>query len=160
MFKEQTLRGQRRNGLSKNTLLDNRFLRTTPSPLLWRALIKHQETGEHQKKTKRFKKDLVRTLRTLRGGFKSEKILLVSVKFVSVILGPEMGAPILWTPGKNVVLSAGKTMSIKFLVLGGGGGILGFGGGGSADFIFFGDSRAQDRKRSLHNGGQVGTPNV
>ena len=29
-------------------------------------------------------------------------------------------------------------MSIKFLVLGGGGGILGFGGGGSADFIFMG----------------------
>ena len=28
-------------------------------------------------------------------------------------------------------------MSIKFLVLGGGG-ILGFGGGGSADFIFMG----------------------
>ena len=29
------------------------------------------------------------------------KILLVSVKFVSAILGPEMAAPILWTPGKN-----------------------------------------------------------
>ena len=28
------------------------------------------------------------------------KSLLVSVKFVSAILGPEMGAPILWTPGK------------------------------------------------------------
>ena len=26
--------------------------------------------------------------------------ILVSVKFVSAILGPEMGAPILWTPGK------------------------------------------------------------
>ena len=25
----------------------------------------------------------------------------VSVKFVSAILGPEMGVPILWTPGKN-----------------------------------------------------------
>ena len=25
MFQEKTLRGQRRNGLSKNTLLDNRF---------------------------------------------------------------------------------------------------------------------------------------
>ena len=34
VFKEKTLRGQRRNGLSKSTLLDNRpFLRTTPSPL-------------------------------------------------------------------------------------------------------------------------------
>ena len=29
-------------------------------------------------------------------------------------------------------------MSIKFLVLGGGGGILGLGGGGVADFIFMG----------------------
>ena len=29
-------------------------------------------------------------------------------------------------------------MSIKFLVLGGEGGMLGFGGGGSADFIFMG----------------------
>ena len=27
--------------------------------------------------------------------------ILVSVKFVSAILGPEMAAPILWTPGKN-----------------------------------------------------------
>ena len=36
---------------------------------------------------------------------------------------------------KNCVLSAGKPMSIKFRVLGGG--ILGF-GGGSADFIFMG----------------------
>ena len=25
----------------------------------------------------------------------------VSVKFLSAILGPEMAAPILWTPGKN-----------------------------------------------------------
>ena len=56
--------------------------------------------------------------------------IFVSVKFLSAILGPEMGASILWTPGK-CGLSAGKPMSIKFLVLGGGGeGILGFGGGG------------------------------
>ena len=60
------------------------------------------------------------------------KILLVSVKFVSAILGPEMGAPILWTPGK-CVLSAGKTMSVNSPFLGG---VLG--GGGSADFIFMG----------------------
>ena len=33
------------------------------------------------------------------GGVNLRKIL-VSVKFVSAILGPEMGAPILWTPGK------------------------------------------------------------
>ena len=56
--------------------------------------------------------------------------ILVSVKFVSAILGPEMAAPISWTPGKSHVH--------KFLVLGGGG-ILGFGGGGgSADFVFMG----------------------
>ena len=52
----------------------------------------------------------------------------VSVKFVSAILGPEMGASILWTPG--------KTMSTKFLVLGGGG-ILGlFFGGGEGRFYY------------------------
>ena len=34
------------------------------------------------------------------GTFLFRKILLVSVKFVSAILGPEMAAPILWTPGK------------------------------------------------------------
>ena len=41
---------------------------------------------------------------------------------------------------KKNVRSAGKAMSIKFLVLGGGGGISGFGrgGGGSPDFIFMG----------------------
>ena len=59
----------------------------------------------------------------------------MSVKFVSAILGPEMAAPILWTPGKkNSVLSAGKPVSVKFLLFRGG---LG-GGGGSADFIFMG----------------------
>ena len=62
------------------------------------------------------------------------KKILVSVKFVSAILGPEMGAPILWTPGK-CVLSAGKTMSVKFPFFGGG---FWGGGGGSADFIFMG----------------------
>ena len=53
--------------------------------------------------------------------------ILVSVKFVSAILRPEMGAPILWTPGKMRSFCRKKPMSIKFLVLGGG--ILGFGGG-------------------------------
>ena len=61
------------------------------------------------------------------------KILLVSVKFVSAILGPEMAGHL-----EKCVRSAGKTLSIKFRVLGGGG-ILGLGGGGgSADFIFMG----------------------
>ena len=38
---------------------------------------------------------------------------------------------------EKCVLSAGKPVSIKFLVLRGGG-VLGLGGGGSADFIFMG----------------------
>ena len=38
---------------------------------------------------------------------------------------------------EKCVLSAGKTMSIKFFVFGGGG-ILDFGGGGGADYIFMG----------------------
>ena len=64
--------------------------------------------------------------------------ILVSVKFVSPILGPEMAARNFMGAWKKCVLSAGKPMSIKFLVLGGGG-ILGLGGGGgSADFIFTG----------------------
>ena len=62
----------------------------------------------------------------------------MSVKFLSAILGPEMGASILWTPGKNAFFLQEKPMSIKFLVLGGGGvfWVLGFGGGGCADFIY------------------------
>ena len=62
--------------------------------------------------------------------------ILVSVKFVSAILGPEMGASIkfLWTPGK-CALSAGKTNVHKIIVLGGVFWVL---GGGSADFIFMG----------------------
>ena len=52
----------------------------------------------------------------------------MSVKFVSAILGPEMAAPILWTPGKNASVLQEKATSIKFLVLGGGG-IWGLGGG-------------------------------
>ena len=60
--------------------------------------------------------------------------ILVSVKFVSAILGPEMGAPILWTPGKNAFFLQEKPMSVKFPFLG----FFFGGGGGSADFIFMG----------------------
>ena len=62
----------------------------------------------------------------------------MSVEFLSAILGPEMGASILWTPGKKTSVLQEKPMSIKFLVLGAGGGIFWFWGGGSADFIFMG----------------------
>ena len=40
-----------------------------------------------------------------------------------------MAAPILWAPGKNALFLQEKPMSIKFLVLGGGG-YFGFWGGG------------------------------
>ena len=53
---------------------------------------------------------------------------------MSAILGPEMGAPILWTPGKNAFFLQEKPLSVKFPFFGGG--VLG--GGGSADFIFMG----------------------
>ena len=53
--------------------------------------------------------------------------ILVSVKFVSAILGPEMAAPILWAPGISAFFLQENSMSIKFLVLGGG--ILFFLGG-------------------------------
>ena len=53
--------------------------------------------------------------------------ILVSVKFVSAILGPEMAAPI-YGRLEKCVLSAGKPVSIKFLVLGAGG-VFGVGGG-------------------------------
>ena len=51
-----------------------------------------------------------------------------------------MAAPILWTPGKNASVLQGKTMSIKFLVLGVyGGGIWGFFlGGGEVPILFYG----------------------
>ena len=65
----------------------------------------------------------------------SHQKILVSVKFVSATLGPEMAAPILWTPGKMPSFCRKTSMSIKILVLGGGDWGL---GGGSADFIFMG----------------------
>ena len=75
----------------------------------------------------------------------------MSVKFASAILGPEMGAPILWTPGKNAFFLQEKpTMSIKFLVLGGVYfGVLG-GGGGECRFYFYG--RADFSELILENG--------
>ena len=58
--------------------------------------------------------------------------ILVSVKFLSAILGPEMAAPILWTPGKMRSFCR-KTHVHKIPRFFGG-----FWGGGSADFIFMG----------------------
>ena len=58
--------------------------------------------------------------------------ILVSVKFVSAILGPEMGAPILWTPGKMRSFCR-KNHVRKIPLLWGGG----FGGGGGGVPILF-----------------------
>ena len=69
--------------------------------------------------------------------------ILVSVKFLSAILGPEVGAPILWTPGKNALFLQEKPMSTKFLLVGGG--ILGFGGGGECRFYFYGREDFSDK---------------
>ena len=54
--------------------------------------------------------------------------ILVSVKFLSAILGPEMGAPILWTPGKMRSFCR-KTHVHK---------IPRFRGGGKCRFYFYG----------------------
>ena len=63
--------------------------------------------------------------------------ILVSVKFLSAILGPEMGAPILWTPGK-CVRSAEKAHVHKIPRFWGGGGYFGFWGeGGECRFYFY-----------------------
>ena len=60
----------------------------------------------------------------------------MSVKFLSAILGPEMAAPILWTPGKMRPFCRKNHVHIipRFR----GGGYFGFWGGGSADFISMG----------------------
>ena len=68
----------------------------------------------------------------------SVRKLLVSVKFVSAILGPEMAAPFLWAPRISAFFLQEKTsMSIKFLIFGGGACIFGF-GGGKCRFYFMG----------------------
>ena len=59
------------------------------------------------------------------------KILLVSVKFLSAILWPEMGAPILWTPGKMRSFCRKNHVSKIPLFLGGG-----FWGGGGVPILF------------------------
>ena len=58
----------------------------------------------------------------------------MSVKFVSVILGPEMAAPILWTPGKNAFFL--QETHVHKIPRFRGGGILGFFGGGGVPILF------------------------
>ena len=60
--------------------------------------------------------------------------ILVSVKFVSAILGLEMAAPILWTPGK--MRSFCRKTHVHKIPPFRGGGILGLGGGGECPILF------------------------
>ena len=69
-----------------------------------------------------------------------QKKILVSVKFVSAILGPETAAPILWTRRISAFFLQ-ENLHVHKIPRLGGGGLLGLGGGGipgSADFIFMG----------------------
>ena len=62
----------------------------------------------------------------------------MSVKFVSAILGPEMAAPFLWTPGKNAFFLQENLHVHKIpRFLGGGGGYFVL-GGGECRFYFYG----------------------
>ena len=61
----------------------------------------------------------------------------VSVKFVSAILGPEMEAPILWTPGKMRSFCR-KNPVHKIPRFRGGGGLWVLGVGGECRFYFYG----------------------
>ena len=62
--------------------------------------------------------------------------ILVSVKFLSAILGPEMAAPILWTSGK--MRSFCRKTHVHKIPPFRGGGLFWVLEGGSADFIFMG----------------------
>ena len=73
--------------------------------------------------------------------------ILVSVKFVSAILGPEMAAPILWTPGKNASVLQ-ENLHVRKIPRFRGGGILGLGGGGKGRFYIFMGARIFLRKVS------------
>ena len=60
----------------------------------------------------------------------------VSIKFLSAILGPEMAAPILWTPGK--MLPFCRKNHVHKIPRFRGGGDFGFWGGGECRFYFYG----------------------
>ena len=62
---------------------------------------------------------------------------LVSVKFVSAILGPEMAAPILWTPGKKRPFCR-KNLHVHKIPRFRGGYLGFFFGGGECRFYFYG----------------------
>ena len=78
---------------------------------------------------------------------KTIRKILVSVKILSAILGPEMAAPILWTPGKKRPFCRKNHVHkiSRFR-----GGYFGFFGGGSTDFIFM-DARIFLRLRRVNS---------
>ena len=61
----------------------------------------------------------------------------MSVKFVSAILGPEIAAPILWTPGK-IAFFLQENRYVRKIPRFRGGGYFRLGGERSADFIVMG----------------------
>ena len=69
----------------------------------------------------------------------------MSVKCLSAILGLEMGCVNFMDAWKNAFFLQEKPMSIKFLVLGGGGVFWVF-GGGECRFYFYGRADSSDRK--------------
>ena len=69
--------------------------------------------------------------------FSIKRNILVSVKFfLSAILGPEMGAPIIWAPGVFAFFLQENLHVHKIPIFRGD--FVFFFGGGSADFIFMG----------------------
>ena len=97
----------------------------------------------------------VEVLHRLGLGRRQIRKTLVSVKFVSAILGPEMAAPILWTPGKNAFFLQENLCPIKFLVLGGGG-YFGFGGGGECRFYFYGRADFSEQNNTHTHRNSIG----
>ena len=85
-----------------------------------------------------------------------KKILLVSVDFLSAVLGPEMAAPILWAPGKMRPFCR-KSHVHKIPCFRGGGvfWVLG-GGGGECRFYFYGREDFSDNLRFKRSpGGEI-----
>ena len=74
----------------------------------------------------------------------------MSIKFLSAILGPEMAAPILWTPGKMRPFC--RKNHVHKIPRFRGGGILGWGGGGKCRFYFYGRGDFSDKHRAISRG--------
>ena len=80
--------------------------------------------------------------------------ILVSVKILSAILGPEMAAPILWTPKISVFFLQENLHVHKISRFRRGGGVFWVWGGGvgsadfSGDFSEYGGSKTYQRTRS------------